>query len=334
MRPIGHFLKPRGRALKQYTCDAHFFDTIDTEEKAYFLGLLASDGWIGDGGQVALGLSGEEDAIVLERLCSALKTDARISRKQPNYPGAKPHFTLRLTSQRLATALSQHGVGPRKSLTLAFNHVIPANLMRHYVRGYFDGDGSVSIRRDGNALVGVTSSRLFVEGLAAYLQRTLGLNPHIERYMPPRNPESGSLKLGGNLVAFQFLDWIYRDAVIYLPRKEAKYRACRQLVVERLSQSERLYNLRGNETIMENARRCAALLGIELNVDGANGLSLPQSEQDEILRLYAQGYGIQHIRRMRACSNTLVRNVLTRNNVSIRNVRQQAQAQKHLLIAA
>lgn len=320
--------------MKRYTLNETFFDAIDTEEKAYFLGLLGSDGWIDKRGRIGLGLSGEEDVYLLKRLATVIGFSGPIYSSQPAYPGSKRHYKISITNAHMSAALVRHGIVNQKSLIYEFPTGLRPDLVRHYVRGYVDGDGSVSIKQSGDVLVGVTSSRRFVKALAVCIHDHLGLQPHVERFVPPRNQESGNLKIGGNLVVFQFLDWIYRDATIFMARKEAKYRTCRQLVVDRLSRPERLYNLLRNPKVMKSVRRCATLLDIELDVDGSRGLSISQIEQDDILRMYAQGYGIQHIRTMRQCSNTLIRNVLKRNEVKIRNVTEQSVAQKRLLIAA
>ncbi len=320
--------------MKRYTCDETYFDTIDTEAKAYWLGLIASDGYVTDvRNRLEIGLSGESDRCLLERLKEDIGYTGPIASKQPAYRGSKRHNTLGIASKRLVDALAQHGVVPRKSLILAFNGSLRPDLVRHYARGYFDGDGSASAKRSGDFLLSVTSSLRFVTELADYVQKTLDLHCHIERFAAPKNPQSAALKIGGNFVSLIFLDWLYRDATIYLPRKEAKYRACKELVSARLK-PERLHNLLGHPKTMEHAKRCAALLGVELKPDACKGLSVPDSEQREIVRLYSEGHGIKNLQQQRSCSNTLIRNVLTRNGVKLRGNVEQAAAAKALANAA
>ena len=52
-------------------------------------------------------------------------------------------LVLAIVSDKLSSALSKLGGTPRKSLTLEFPKFIPKHLMSHFIRGYFDGDGSV-----------------------------------------------------------------------------------------------------------------------------------------------------------------------------------------------
>lgn len=313
-----------------YTFNESYFNTVDTEEKAYFLGLLASDGYVSDKGTIAIGLSGERDRVILERFKMATGFEGPITSKQPNYPGSQRHYTVSLNSKQMAADLARHGVVPRKSLVYEFDNQLPTHLIRHYVRGVFDGDGSASYRKNGTFMLGLMGSKRFIVKLHAHMGVEIGLEPHIEYGKPPRSPETAQLKAGGNYVSLIWLDWMYRDAKVFLPRKEAKYQLCREVVAKRLGKIESLYNVRAMPVVMEHAKRCADLLGIKLRLEEWNGLSLTPSEQGEIIEQYKAGWGIKHIRTHRACSNTIIRNTLQRNGVHIRGVTEQSAAQRRL----
>jgi hypothetical protein len=313
-----------------YTFNESYFNTVDTEEKAYFLGLLASDGYVSDKGTIAIGLSGKRDRVILERFKRAVGFEGPITSKQPSYPGSQRHYTVSLNSKQMAADLARHGIIPRKSLVYEFNDQLPEHLIRHYVRGVFDGDGSVSYRKDGSFMLGLIGSRRFIVNLHAYMAIRIGLKPHIEYCKLPRSLEIAQLKTGGNYVSLIWLDWMYRDAKVFLPRKEAKYQLCREVVAKRLSNIETLYNVRAMPEVMDHAKRCATLLDIELNLEKWNGLSLPPSEQSKIIEQYKAGWGIKHIKTHRICSNTIVRNTLKRNGIPIRGVTEQSTAQRKL----
>lgn len=54
-------------------------------------------------------------------------------------------YGVHLTSDKMFNDLCSHGCVPNKSLVLTFPKDIPENLIHHFIRGYFDGDGSVFI---------------------------------------------------------------------------------------------------------------------------------------------------------------------------------------------
>lgn len=336
IKQMGFKLRPVGHSSRKYTV-AHedYFDQIDTPEKAYWLGLMGSDGCVSSQhDRFEVGLSGQEDRCVLEQFKAALGYTGPIRVKQPSHPGSKLHHTLGISSKRLVAGLMKHGICPRKSLVYAFNGTLRPDLIRHYVRGYFDGDGCASHKKTGDFLVGVVGSKRFIEELAAYLPAAIGLTPHVEKLKPSQNPATGSLKIGGTQVSFIFLDWIYRDATVYLPRKEAKYRTCREILRNNLSHLERLYSLRCNDKVMLNTKRCAELLGIDLKLKEWNGLSVSREDQDKIVAAYQKGDSVLHIRQMNGYSNTLVRNVLKRNGLKTRGISEQAILNHQLKTAA
>ena len=131
-----------------YRFDETFFDVIDTEAKAYWLGFITADGCVQMGPVGANGWQRNElsvnlkqsDAGHLEKLKASLGAEnpVRISAKG----SAKATADIHLSSRHLVESLIRLGVTPRKSLTVQpWNG--PAHLMRHYWRGMVDGDGTI-----------------------------------------------------------------------------------------------------------------------------------------------------------------------------------------------
>jgi hypothetical protein len=133
----------------RYRLNEAFFDVIDTEAKAYWLGFITADGCVQSGrigvngwqrNQVTVKLK-ESDAGHLEKLKSDLSAESPV-RLVPQTGLAGPGAEIALNSERLTAALIRLGVTPRKSLT-----AVPwdghGGLMRHYWRGMVDGDGTI-----------------------------------------------------------------------------------------------------------------------------------------------------------------------------------------------
>jgi hypothetical protein len=129
----------RGR----YAFDDHFFDLIDTEEKAYWLGFIAADGCVPGGkrpNRLMVKLK-ESDSGHLEKLKSALGASHPLL-FSARRGVAGPTAALTVASPHLVQSLRVLAITPRKSMTLV-PWDGPRELMRHYWRGLFDGDGSI-----------------------------------------------------------------------------------------------------------------------------------------------------------------------------------------------
>lgn len=144
---ILHHLKRWGVAIRKdrynsiYSLDAHFFDIINSEEKAYILGLLLSDGHISKQGSIMLTL---KDKDVLNKYLKALHCNVPI--KIDRYG----NYAVNIKSKALANALKDIGLHNRKSYKIDIDRIlksVPKELEHHFVRGMFDGDGSIKIYR-------------------------------------------------------------------------------------------------------------------------------------------------------------------------------------------
>src|SRR5262245_32148891 len=141
--------RPLSTARRIYSLDETYFEAIDTEEKAYWLGFIAADGKVSDGESrhqdTAITLA-RTDREHLVHLARCLKTNRPVTDidAPPLRPGkpVRPHSRLTITSAKVLTDLASHGIEPRKSLT-ARPWSGPPALVASYWRGAFDGDGSI-----------------------------------------------------------------------------------------------------------------------------------------------------------------------------------------------
>lgn len=129
--------KERHNAI--YNVNSHFFSSIDTEEKAYFLGLILADGHLSKGGVLMLTM---KDRDIIERYKKALESEAPV--RVDRYG----NFFLNIRSKQIAEDLRKIGIHNRKSYEIDLRNIlssVPDNLVHHFVRGMFDGDGSIRI---------------------------------------------------------------------------------------------------------------------------------------------------------------------------------------------
>lgn len=158
--------------------DENFFRRINNEAKAYFLGLMYSDGWVlKDSPRFGLGLK-ITDLHIIKTFKKYIKAKKKIyfNEKTTTNKNISPETqaTLTLNSQITKKHLMRLGVIPRKSLKIKFpnNKKIPNRYLGHFVRGYFDGDGSISKSKRVDFTCG---SRIFLIGLRKILESKLNM---------------------------------------------------------------------------------------------------------------------------------------------------------------
>lgn len=122
----------------------NFFEKIDCEAKAYFLGLLFTNGNIFLGNkreaQISLEIS-VRDKKVLDVLKELINSEAKISyRKRTN----TETVCFRIYSNKVAQDLVKYGIIPNKTkLTKHIPNNIPKEFIKDFVRGLIDGDGAI-----------------------------------------------------------------------------------------------------------------------------------------------------------------------------------------------
>lgn len=230
-------VKASRMGLKKYPyyCDYHYFDEIDTEEKAYWLGFLTADGWISKNEKTGAGVVGIElqygDINHLRKLNKSINGNYSITDRwrkcSLSDKDKKNHFcSLRIFSKSMYEDLSRFGFNSDKSYNIEFPK-LPKYLMRHYIRGYFDGDGSFCLSNNSFHVGFVTASKDFADGIVSYLN-SIGIEIKNYQIVNEYNttiyrPDMSSLQ--GKI---QLLDYMYKDCSIYLDRKYKKYLKAKQ----------------------------------------------------------------------------------------------------------
>lgn len=218
MRVLRAYSIPTSRKL--YSYDESFFDTIDTEAKAYFLGLLTADGYIASSRRryvVQLYLADRE---LVEGFKTALGSNQPIYEvDQSRYKNKQTLYMLAVGSKRLVEALALYGVVSAKTQREVFTDQVPASLIHHYMRGLFDGDGTVGCQIKPNGYprwyVGLSGSEHVVSGFLDVLQQQLGIPRPVYRFLTGRHVFHCSNQKSVYAIGHFF----YRDATIYLKRK-------------------------------------------------------------------------------------------------------------------
>jgi hypothetical protein len=227
--PISRIIKNSGIELtnRRYKVNHDYFNVIDTQEKAYWLGFLFADGYIRErksGNSLELKLSVKDyDHLLLFRECIGSNHLVKESQSKVKYNGGvsiSNMIHLAMYSSKLVNSIRKQGVHSRKTFTIERPN-IEKGMMSHFIRGYFDGDGSFSFNPEKYSIKTqiVSASEDFKKFIINELEDN---NIKINLYSDIK------LQIQNKMDNKKFYDYIYNNAKIYLKRKKEKYEEFRR----------------------------------------------------------------------------------------------------------
>lgn len=177
----------------------YVFDVIDNEEKAYWLGFIHADGYLNER-SLEIELK-ESDINHLEKFAEFIKE----IKKPIIHIRCKKTPTCRicLGCKKLVTKLKEIDVKSANIINL-----IPDHLKLAFIRGLFDGDGSIS--KDRIDIIGLTP---LIETIQKYFNCG---KIEYECYKNISRIYIYGIKKGN---AKRILNDLYKDSTIYLDRK-------------------------------------------------------------------------------------------------------------------
>jgi len=227
-RPIKRILLKHGVSIKDNNwykskkVNHKFFDKIDSEAKAYILGFIYADGCLTKGNILSFHVS-EVDKEILFKIRTCLGSDHSIGtyKNTSGYYTENNYCSLQITSKHMHDTLVALGAIERKTKSLTFPTWLDTDLIHHFIRGFFDGDGSVYEVSQNNFLgcsfIGTYDMMLNIKNI---LHSELGTNTNVTKY---KNKDIYEYHLGGRNIVTEFYKYLYEDATIFLSRKKDKF---------------------------------------------------------------------------------------------------------------
>lgn len=214
---------------RKYTLNEHYFDEINTPNKAYIIGLLYADGCVSkDGNMVFISLQ-EKDSDILTMINTEIRSNRplRIIRYNDKNLNWSNQYQLTINSRYVVDRLIQLGVIPNKSLKVEFPKWLCEELYFHFLRGYIDGDGCIVKNEKRVSLIGTES---FCTYISEYLYNKLGIHSSISVCHNNANSPTRDLRVSGGRQAKILLDALYENADMYISRKYDLYKSiyCKQ----------------------------------------------------------------------------------------------------------
>ena len=226
LKEIGVTIPNYHNALK---FDNTVFDTIDTEEKAYWLGFLYADGYVSkNSNSVELSLKGS-DIKHLE------KFNTFIGNKVPVKLGISTcngkifsRCRCNVANKHFHNRLIELGCVPQKSLILRFPSLTifsSVNLIRHFIRGYVDGDGCLSYTTTGRLVIQIIGTKEFLNKIISLYPMCFSDTKHKDK----RHPNSNTYFISCSYAkADMFAKILYDNSNVYLDRKYERFAVLRR----------------------------------------------------------------------------------------------------------
>ncbi len=212
---------------KKYSVNEKAFSGRINEKKAYWIGFLAADGYIGKDKRLQLKLK-KDDYKHIEKFKDFLEYNGIIEYrtsqlgKNIRKHGLKEYYEialLRVSNKNIWKDLEKYGIINNKSLILEFPSNIPENMLRHYIRGYIDGDGcwSSDNKKYPTMTLTIVSTKNFLFTInQIFLKYNL-----VKQFNKIQQPSKiYALPFGGNKQIKKIARWLYKDSIIFLDRKK------------------------------------------------------------------------------------------------------------------
>lgn len=215
-------LRTPNRKISAQKCsfNEHYFDVIDSHNKAYFIGLLLSDGYISKtpySWNMGIALQ-DSDKYILEKLKEEIESSAQIT-----------HYK---NSNKLVLTGSEHLIDALKALEFSEDKShsdykvpnIPDEYFNSFVRGYFDGDGCITIKATGYSVTSICcNSKIFLDDLNEKLQQHGITDSRVRCETGSRKSPLYVLYISKKENQKQFRDFIYQNDEVKLLRKYEKF---------------------------------------------------------------------------------------------------------------
>lgn len=210
--------------------DNHYFDVIDTEEKAYWLGYISAKGRVTNVnhyGRKALEInSTEPNKPHVDRFRAAIGLD-REMHETWNKVYKKRYYNLHVPSQHMACRLQELNVKQPKHEMTRVPADVPPELLHHYFRGHFDGKGFI-LQMKRNKRINIFfmyGSDLLLYDFCVYLSETIGVDLPAGAVVSQNDGHHLHMlfKISAKKKILKIMQALYKDATIYMERNLEKY---------------------------------------------------------------------------------------------------------------
>ncbi|RXT13658.1 LAGLIDADG family homing endonuclease [Ammoniphilus sp. CFH 90114] len=206
--------RSKSRRVK-YSLNVNYFNIVDSEEKAYWLGFIFADGHL-NRNRLTIKLATEDKGHLI-RFSQAIEfTGNPVDKKEDtNFIKGSDSSLLEVNSTELVRALEKYIPSGKKSDKIRLPEWLDDSLLRHFIRGYFDGDGYVISTRKK---LGFCGNIFFLQSLKTKFFK-YGIVAEKDGYFQNRKGTYAELVFGSK-ASVSISRFMYENAYIYLERKK------------------------------------------------------------------------------------------------------------------
>ena len=204
-------------------CDKKFFNSY-TKESCYWAGFILADGNLRvnrNSLQIKLGKIDKEH---LYNFLKIINCDNFSLIKE-----YEKYVSLTISLDDFKNDLIENfGVTPRKTYTCKLSDKIPKEMLPHFIRGYFDGDGSIT--KTTILSINFVGTSILMDNLRSFFKKELKISLKSKNETPPIQKVNGNDKIGmisySGKNAIKIMEYFYNDITdnIFLSRKLNKYK--------------------------------------------------------------------------------------------------------------
>lgn len=208
-----------------------YFECINNEHKAYWLGFILADGSVRHhtekGRCYSLRVELKYlDKYLLEELIKDLGSNKIVKEtfggngfNNEKYTKPKHNCYVSFNSEQIFKDLNKYGIIQNKTKLITDIPKIPQELMQHFIRGYFDGDGTVYLNSKCRTLrVAFYGTYSFISNLRNYLAQEINLN--MCKVTQQQNADVSFVSYCAKNNIKVLYEYMYKDATIFLTRKK------------------------------------------------------------------------------------------------------------------
>lgn len=216
------------KKLNENKCNHYYFDKIDSQDKAYLLGFFVADGWV-DGNRFGITIQSQDNYILNEyqkfsksNIFTKNRTTSLITRQKAS--------TIRWTSKHMTNVFKDLNIIQNKTYHINFEfpfEKMDSKHVRHFIRGFIDGDGSFESDKGIFTITLVNTSLKFMQQVGNEFEKiTEGIKSTIHKIdgktVDYYTLRFNFLKTNKPEKVLQIYNYLYKDSNIFLTRKKDK----------------------------------------------------------------------------------------------------------------
>lgn len=210
-------IRDMSHARQVYSFDEEYFDIINTEEKVYWLGFICADGYLDYDRKAFQLMLSSKDKNHLNKFLKSINSNHPIrDYKNKEHNASRVYIRNIALFQSLSVFIKQN-----KTTSLTFPE-INSTLIKHFIRGYFDGDGYIYSKK-GYQKFSITSNKNFLTELKNILIEDIGLKNNKDELRHKDNPNVITINFSGINNVKKIYHYLYDNSTIFMERKKNEF---------------------------------------------------------------------------------------------------------------